>query len=159
MNSTHSLQSPKTATLPKTNPVFDELLHTFALFDEGWLAILGLQAWDIHTNKGIPSPYNPRLAALISETDKTLLHSTLINGEQTVEDWLLSNDSDIAADLREKFAESFWRTMELLEGAEEGVEGLESIQHGINELELHREVEEIEADPGLFHGFDDLDDM
>lgn len=149
----------QSATDSAAHSPLDELLHVLALFDEGWLAILSLQAWDIHSSKGIPTPYNPRPLAPISETDKTLLHSTLNNGGQELEEWVLSNERDIAVDIKEKVGEAFWRTMELLEGVEEGNEGLESIQHGVNGLELDREADDIDADPGIFHGFDDLDDI
>lgn len=130
------------------------------MFDEGWLAVLNLEAWDIHTQKGIPKQYNPIPgASLISETDRTLLHNTLVHGEQEIEDWVITNEPNTSVEVREKLSESFWRTLELLEGVEEGVEGLESIRNGVNELALDRETDDIEADPGLFHGFDDLDDM
>jgi hypothetical protein len=90
---------------------------------------------------------------------RTILHSTLTSGEAIIDEWLLSQDASISADVRERFGECFWGTLELLEGAEEGVDmgpDLE-IRQGVDEAELEFEDKEMEkVDLGMFHGFDEL---
>ncbi|KAF8343792.1 uncharacterized protein EI90DRAFT_4715 [Cantharellus anzutake] len=66
-----------------------KLVDCFCLFDEGWVAILSSQYWDIDKKK--PLEYEPgtqknNSRTGLSETEKSMLQSTLINGKAAVDD-------------------------------------------------------------------------
>ncbi len=93
----------------------------------------------------------------LSETEKTVLHSALIDRKAAVDD-LLEDDVYLEdRNLKEKFYESFWKILEILEGDEDG-EVLRNALHLTHLEDITMEVDDIEMDPGMFHGFDDLGD-
>ena len=93
----------------------------------------------------------------LSETEKTVLHSALINGKAAVDDWLEDDVHLEDRNLKEKFYESFWKTLEILEGDEDG-EVLRNALRLTHPEDITMEVGDMEMDPGMFHGFDDLSD-
>ena len=153
-----------------------KLLECFSLFDDGWVAIISSQYWDVDNKKplgensgdivsrerelfdiaGVQKSSNNGVK--LSETEKTLLHSELINGKAGVDDWLEDDVHLKDGSLREKFYESFWKTLELLEGDEDR-ELLGGEVHLTHPEEANTmEVDDMDVDPGMFHGFDDLTD-
>ncbi len=56
----------------------------------------------------------------MSETEKIVLHNALINGKAAVDDWLEDDVHLKNRHLKEKFYESFWKTLKMLEGDEAG---------------------------------------
>ena len=133
--------SPDTARSPPTQQ-HDELLkllECLSLFDEGWVAILSSQYWDVDNKKSLDEKSeniierehelhgiadaqrsNNNNGVQLSETEKTVLHSALIDRKAAVDD-LLEDDVYLEdRNLKEKFYESFWKILEILEGDEDG---------------------------------------
>jgi hypothetical protein len=133
----------------------DSLLDCFIQFDEGWFAILTSRAWDTNQNTAVLTN-TPRAGwrGDLDVTTRTVLHSTILSGMGAVDRWLCDHLDLERADIREKFGETFWKTLEILEGVEEGTEEFADSESGIPSVS-EMEVDE-EPDPGMFHGFDDL---
>lgn len=151
------------------------LLESFALFDEGWLAILLARRWDAQAGHGIVGTAQSlqsdereeekerAVRAGISETMKSIVRSTVVSGRATVDDWFehLAGERGIVVggDIREGFAEMFWKTLDVLEGDDEE-DDWESVRDEDEDTHIHAEdgmdVDFSEGDPGMFHGFDDL---
>jgi len=151
------------------------LLELLALFDEGWLAILLARRWDAQAGQGAvdgtESPHGrererekERAARLgITETMKTMVRSTMVSGRATVDDWFerLTGEHGIVigGDVREGFAEIFWKTLEELEEDDEE-DDWESVwdedEGARRDSQVVMDVDFQVEDPGMFHGFDDL---
>lgn len=134
-------------------------LDCLVQFDEGWLAILTSRTWDSKLHKPVP-PEQPRPSATVAQaldsTTKTVLHSAILSGTGAIDDWLCEHP-EVQASTREKFSESFWKALEVLEGVEEGEEEFadSDLELGIPSISGEMDVDD-DADPGMFHGFDDL---
>ena len=151
------------------------LLECFALFDEGWIAILLARRWNTQAGQGAvdgtrstqpdeQEKEKEKAARMgISETMKAMVRSTMVSGRATVEDWFervtREHGNVIGGDVKEAFAEIFWKTLGVLEGDDEE-DDWESVWDEDEGARIHSEdamdVDLEGGDPGMFHGFDDL---
>lgn len=133
------------------------LLGCLLQIDEGWFAILTSRAWDTKKNTAVlTSTARAGRRGDLDSTTRTVLHSAILSGMGAIDKWLRDHLDLERADVREKFGETFWKTLEILEGVEEGTEEFaeadsESEIPSVSEMEIDGE-----PDPGMFHGFDDL---
>jgi len=135
----------------------DRLLNCFTQFDEGWFTILTSRSWDTKKNTAVLTDTPGTRGREDSDvTTRTVLHSAILNGMGAADEWLGDHLDLERAHIREKFGETFWKTLEILEGVEEGTEEFATAdsEFGIPSVS-EMEVDE-RSDPGMFHGFDDL---
>ena len=135
----------------------NSLLNCLIQFDEGWFAILTSRIWDAKKSTAVFAN-TPRAGRRedLDVTTRTVLHSAILSGIGAVDEWLCEHLDLERADIRERFGEIFWKTLEILEGVEEGTERFATAEarSGIPDVS-EMEVDE-DPDPGMFHGFDDL---
>ena len=108
------------------------LLKCLDLLDRGWLSVLCIQAWDPVSGEGVDLPEHLlEKTAPPTQTDCTRVHSLLVTGTRTLEDWMegKSEDSEdsLVHDMRRlghqsAFDELFHRTLTRLRelGQDEG---------------------------------------
>lgn len=139
------------------NAILNRLLKCFLQFDEGWFAILTSRQWNPKENIAIT---NNTPGGVKSETlditTKTILHSTILSGMNAVDDWLFEQPDLERSEIREKFGEAFWKTLEVLEGDEEGTEEFSRRDSEMETSSVGDMDVDDDMDPGMFHGFDDL---
>jgi len=135
----------------------DRLLNCFTQFDEGWFTILTSRSWDTKKNTAVLTD-TPGIGGRenFDVTTRTVLHSAILNGMGAVDEWLCDHLDLERAHIREKFGETFWKTLEILEGVEEGTEEFATAdsEFGVPSVS-EMEVDE-RSGPGMFRGFDDL---
>ncbi|KAH9053742.1 hypothetical protein EDB87DRAFT_1676735 [Lactarius vividus] len=71
------------------------LLKWLDLLDRGWLSVLCMQAWDPVRGEGVDLPQH--LLEKIppaTQTDRTRVHSLLVTGTSTLEDWMEGKRED-----------------------------------------------------------------
>jgi hypothetical protein len=97
------------------------LLKWLDLLDRGWLSVLCMQAWDPVRGEGVDLPQH--LLEKIpppTQTDRTRVHSLLVTGTSTLEDWMEGkredNEDSLVHDMRRlgyksAFDELFHRTL------------------------------------------------
>jgi hypothetical protein len=106
------------------------LLKWLDLLDRGWLSVLCMQAWDPVRCEGVDLPEHllEKIAPPPTQTDCTRVHSLLVTGTSTLEDWMegKSEDSEdsLVHDMRRlghqsAFDELFHRTLTRLHELEE----------------------------------------
>ncbi|KAF8319373.1 hypothetical protein DL93DRAFT_2075010 [Clavulina sp. PMI_390] len=148
---------------PDELALLEDLLKFFIVMDEGWYAILTFRSWnsseDTPIVDGTPSNSNSFMGSRsVDTTTRTVLHSAILSGTTEVDNWLYDDLGLQRAEIREKFGEAFWKTLEVLEGVEEGTEAFTPLPT-VDEVELPNisgiDLDD-DADPGMFHGFDDL---
>ena len=116
------------------------LLEWLDMLDRGWLSVLCRRAWDPVRGEGVELPEESLEKTLLpTQTDRTRVHSLLITGVRTLENWLEGKEEDeedsLVHDMRRlghqsTFDESFHRTFTKLhelgsgEGADDTVFGL-----------------------------------
>ncbi|KAH9017663.1 hypothetical protein EDB84DRAFT_1404096 [Lactarius hengduanensis] len=108
------------------------LLKWLDLLDRGWFSVLSMQAWDPVRGEGVDLPQH--LLEKIppaTQTDRTRVHSLLVTGTSTLEDWMEGKREDsedsLVHDMRRlghqsAFDELFHRTLTRLRELESGEE-------------------------------------
>jgi len=124
---TYPLSQPGDTSLQRKeeDQSLDSLLNCFIQFDEGWFAILTSRAWDNKGNSAVPANTPRGRREFLDVTARTVLHSTILSGMGGVDEWLCDHLDLERAGVRERFRETFWKTLEILEGVEEGTEGFD----------------------------------
>lgn len=148
---------PQSPNGEQDNAILNRLLKCFIQFDEGWFAILTSRQWNPKENIAITNntPGGAKSDTL-DITTKTILHSTILSGMNAVDDWLFEQPDLERSEIREKFGEAFWKTLEVLEGDEEGTEEFTRLDSEIEASSVSGMDVDDDVDPGMFYGFDDL---
>lgn len=137
--------------------LLNRLLRTLIQFDEGWFAILTFCQWNVKEDIAIVNNTpGAHKTGILDVTTRTILHSTIMSGMGAIDDWLCDQLDLERSEIRERFGEAFWKTLEVLEGDEEGTEEFNRLDSDFASMsESGMDMDE-DADPGMFHGFDDL---
>ncbi|KAH9978463.1 hypothetical protein BJV74DRAFT_780632, partial [Russula compacta] len=117
------------------------LLEWLDMLDRGWLSVLCRQAWDPVRGEGVELPEELlEKTPLPTQTDRTRVHSLLITGISTLEDWREGKNEDdedsLVHDMRRlghqnTFDDLFHRTLTKLHelGPDEGDDEEELLAH------------------------------
>jgi len=111
---------------PPVPDVLPEVIDWLDDLDQAWLSVLQSQSWDPVSRNGVDLVVEasaPLRSSPLSQTERTRLHSLLVGGEASLEEWLsgmdTSGDEDLQAVLQrvgvqEGFDDLFSRTLDEL---------------------------------------------
>ncbi|KAI9453903.1 hypothetical protein BJY52DRAFT_1173325 [Lactarius psammicola] len=154
------------------------LLKWLDLLDHGWLSVLCMQAWDPVRGEGVDLPQHLlEKTPPATQTDRTRVHSLLVTGTSTLEDWMEGkkedNEDSLVHDMRRlghqsAFDELFHRTLTRLrelepdEGGDEeellarlpswdsGAGGLDGDADGLNEAGVGTEGSDDDMEEAVY---------
>ncbi|KAI9455720.1 hypothetical protein BJY52DRAFT_1224580, partial [Lactarius psammicola] len=125
------------------------LLKWLDLLDHGWLSVLCMQAWDPVRGEGVDLPQHLlEKTPPATQTDRTRVHSLLVTGTSTLEDWMeerrrTTRTASTLTRLRELEPDEGGDEEELLARLpswDSGAGGLDGDADGLNEAEWVRKV-------------------